>query len=160
MANPFPFVAGNVLTAAQLNGIGEWTSYTPVLTATTTNPTLGTGSSATGAYARVQNLIVYNFQILFGSSGVVAGVGNYKVSLPVTSNATNAFYTATNGCTAFFDSSANSVYFANAWLESTTNLTLLTQASFNGALQNVSATSPAVPAANDAISGLVIYRAA
>jgi hypothetical protein len=160
MANPFPFVAGEVLTAADMNGIGEWTSYTPVLTATTTNPTLGTGSSATGAYARVQNLIVYNFQILFGSSGVNAGSGNYKVSLPVTSNATSAFYQASNGQTSFFDSSANTVYFANAWLESTTNLTLLSQLSFNGNLQNISATAPVIPAANDAISGLVIYRAA
>jgi hypothetical protein len=33
MANPFPFVAGDVLTAAELNGIGEaWTSYTPTVT--------------------------------------------------------------------------------------------------------------------------------
>jgi hypothetical protein len=160
MANPFPFVAGEVLTAADMNGIGEWTSYTPVLTATTTNPTLGTGSSATGAYARVQNLIVYNFQILFGSSGVNAGSGNYKVSLPVTSNATSAFYNATNGQTAFFDSSANSVYFSPAWLESTTNLTLLYQGAFNGNMANISDTTPVIPGANDAISGLVIYRAA
>jgi len=29
MANPFPFTAGQVLTAAQMNGIGETTSFTP-----------------------------------------------------------------------------------------------------------------------------------
>jgi hypothetical protein len=160
MANPFPFVANTVLTAAQLNGIGEWTSYTPVLTATTTNPTLGTGSSATGAYARIQNLIVYNFQILFGTSGVVAGVGDYRVSLPVTANATSAFYTITNGQTSFFDNSANVVYFANAWLGTTTTLSILYQTAFNSSMNTVSATNPVIPAANDAISGLIIYRAA
>ena len=160
MANPFPFVAGEVLTAADMNGIGEWTSYTPVLTATTTNPTLGTGSSATGAYARVQNLIVYNFLITFGTSGVVAGVGDYKVSLPVTANATSAFYQASNGQTSFFDNSANVVYFGNAWLGTTTTLSLLYATGFNSTLNTVSATAPAIPAASDAISGLIIYRAA
>jgi len=29
MASPFPFTSGQVLTAAQLNAIGEWTAFTP-----------------------------------------------------------------------------------------------------------------------------------
>jgi hypothetical protein len=143
-----------------MNGIGEWTSYTPVLTASTTNPTLGTGSSATGAYARVQNLIIYNFLILFGTSGVNAGVGNYSVSLPVTANAVGAFYGATNGQTTFFDNSANSLYNANAWIGTTTTLSILFQTTFNGPVANLAAANPVIPAANDAISGLIIYRAA
>ena len=160
MANPFPFVAGEVLTAADMNGIGEWTSYTPVLTATTTNPTLGTGATVIGSYARVQNLIIYNFLITFGTSGFVAGVGDYKVSLPVTANAVSNYYQNSNGQTSFFDSSANTVYAANAWLGSTTTLSLLYLQTFNGILNTVSPTNPVVPAVNDAISGLVIYRAA
>ena len=160
MANPFPFTAGQVLTAAQMNGIGEWTSFTPVLTATVTNPTLGTGSSVAGQYARVQNLIIYQFRITFGTSGVVAGSGNYKISIPITAQSTSAFHSSQLGQTTFFDSSANVNYFANAWLESTTNLSLLYQVTFNGLLVNISATAPVVPAANDEINGLVIYRAA
>jgi hypothetical protein len=40
MANPFPFVAGSVLTAAELNGIGEVYVYV--------KETLGSTSSVTG----------------------------------------------------------------------------------------------------------------
>jgi hypothetical protein len=160
MANPFPFVAGSVLTAAELNGIGEWTSYTPVLTAATTNPTLGTGSSSTGSYARIQDLIIYRFAITFGTSGVAAGSGVYRVSLPVTASATTSFYEIGNGQTSFYDSSLVVIYFANAWLPNTTYLEILYQQTFNGLLSNVTNAAPVIPAANDAISGLIIYQAA
>ena len=40
MANPFDFSAGAVLTAAQLNQIGDYESWTPTLT----NITLGNGT--------------------------------------------------------------------------------------------------------------------
>jgi hypothetical protein len=160
MANPFPFVAGNVLTAAQLNGIGEWTSYTPVLTATTTNPTYGTGATATGSYARVQNLIIYQFNIYFGTPGFVAGVGNYFVSLPITAFEASQFYGATVGRTSFYDSSANTVYYADAWIGTTTKLNLTYVTATNGAIAPITATTPVIPASGDAISGLVIYKAA
>ena len=160
MANPYPFVAGNVLTAAQMNGIGEWTSYTPVLTATTTNPTLGIGSSSVGNYARVQDYIVYRFSVSFGTSGTNAGSGNYKISLPVTANQFGAYFTQVAGQTCFFDLSTGLFYFMNAWLESTTNLTLLYQNGANGTALNVSSTAPVVPTVGDTMSGLVIYRAA
>jgi hypothetical protein len=159
MANPFPFVAGEVLTAADMNGIGEWTSYTPVLTATT-NPTLGTGSTATGSYARVQNLIVYKYFVQFGTSGISVGTGNYKISLPVPALAVTQFYDIDNGTGAFFDNSANVIYYAHAWITDANNLSPLWQQTFNGAMLNISASSPVVPAATDAFSGLVIYRAA
>lgn len=161
MANPFPFSVGAVLTAAQMNGIGEWTSYTPALTATVTNPTLGTGSQALGSYARVQNLIIARFFIAFGTSGVNAGLGNYKVSLPITASVfSNSFYTNNIGQTSFYDSSANQPFFANIWMDSNSTITLLFQTAFNGAMSNISAVSPAIPAANDVFSGYLIYQAA
>jgi hypothetical protein len=160
MANPFPFVAGEVLTAAELNGIGEWTSYTPVLTASVTNPTLGTGSTQSGSYARIQNLIIYRYFVGFGTSGVNAGAGNYKISLPVASSGITSFYENNIGSVAFFDTSANSIYYANAWIADVNNVTPIYQATFNGALLNVTAAVPVVPAAQDALSGLVVYRAA
>ena len=159
MANPFPFVAGSVLTAAELNGIGEWTSYTPVLTAST-NPTLGTGSTQFGQYARIQDLIVYRFLIRFGTSGVNAGAGNYLISLPVPSNGITSFYETNLGTVAFFDATANTIYYANAWIADVNNVTPIYQATFNGSLLNVSATAPVVPSASDALSGLIVYRAA
>lgn len=61
------------------------TAITPVLTATTTNPTLGTGSSAVAWWSRSQaNMIDFTFAFKFGTSGVNAGSGSYNVNLPVT----------------------------------------------------------------------------
>lgn len=61
-----------------------WTAYTPALTATTTNPTLGSGSTASGRYCQTGKLVVCQVWIVFGSSGTNAGSGSYRVSLPVT----------------------------------------------------------------------------
>lgn len=66
---------------------GPWTSFTPSLTATTTNPTLGTGGSFDlgGIYTRqADRLIIALYRIVFGNSGNAAGSGNYQISYPVT----------------------------------------------------------------------------
>jgi hypothetical protein len=160
MANPFPFVAGEILTAADMNGIGEFISYTPILTATTTNPTLGIGAITSGGYWRVNQLVIYRFAVIFGSSGVVPGVGNYQISLPVTAALFGNYYMQVGGGTSFFDSSANAPYFANSWIETSTKLSILYQTGFNDTLNNVTATTPVVPSALDSISGYVIYGAA
>ncbi len=160
MANPFPFVSGTTLLASQLNGIGEWTSYTPVLTATTTNPTLGTGSSSVGSYARIQDLIFYRFVITFGTSGVNAGVGTYRISLPVAAAAITNFTENPLGTTMFTDSSLGGNYFGNAWFADVNNLSPVYQTGFNGTVNNIGAVNPVIPAANDVLSGFVTYRAA
>ena len=160
MANPFPFVAGEVLTAADMNGIGEWTDYTALLTATGTNPTLGTGALNSSRYARIQNLIIYQYFVQFGSSGVNAGSGGYKISLPVPAAGTTSYYEIVGGQTAFFDSSAVTIYYANAWFNDVNNAVLIWQSGFNSSLNNLTAASPVIPAANDAFSGLLIYKAA
>ena len=58
--------------------------YTPVLTATTSDPTLGSGSTAVGEYWRdpISGWVYGHFLITFGTSGVDAGSGMYVVSLP------------------------------------------------------------------------------
>ncbi len=69
-------------------------AYTPALTATTTNPTLGTGSVATGRYFQFGKFVIANFAIKFGTSGTNAGSGAYRVSLPTPCTAlanTNSF---------------------------------------------------------------------
>lgn len=60
-----------------------WGSYTPALTATTTSPTLGTGSAQVGHYHRDGRTIYGAARITFGNAGAAAGSGNYKFSLPV-----------------------------------------------------------------------------
>jgi hypothetical protein len=63
-------------------GHGEGT-YTPVLTASTTSPTLGPGSTVSGQFWKEDRWITAEFRITFGTSGVVVGSGTYAVSLPV-----------------------------------------------------------------------------
>lgn len=63
--------------------LGAWTTYTPVLTASTTNPTLGSGSTATGRTMAIGKMITAHYRIVFGSSGMAAGTGTYLISLPV-----------------------------------------------------------------------------
>lgn len=61
-----------------------WTTYTPALTASTTDPTLGSGSTATGRWIQYGKIVFAAFYIKFGSSGANAGNGLYRVSMPVT----------------------------------------------------------------------------
>jgi hypothetical protein len=76
--------AGQVLTAATMNSIGaEWETWTPVLTASITNPTLGTGGSTGGRYARINKTVFGNAFIVFGTAGTNAGNGFYFCSLPI-----------------------------------------------------------------------------
>lgn len=62
---------------------GQWINYTPTMTASTTNPTLGTGSSALGRYYQSGKLVSFNMDIVLGTSGFVGGSGTYIFSLPV-----------------------------------------------------------------------------
>ena len=60
MANPFRFDSGDVLTAANLNAIGDWTAWTP----TWTNLTIGNGT-VTAVYAEVNEIVFYQIEILY-----------------------------------------------------------------------------------------------
>ena len=63
-----------------------WTAYTPVWTATTTNPTIGNGS-ITGAYAVFGKTVHFRIHIVDGST-TSEGSGNYAVTLPLAPIAT------------------------------------------------------------------------
>lgn len=79
MANPFPFVAGAVLTAAQLNGIGEaWTSYTPTIKG---GATTVTSSVNYARFARVNKIVIVQVLVTVTSAGAVNGA--ITISLPV-----------------------------------------------------------------------------
>ena len=119
--------SGQVLTAATMNQIGAaWETWTPALTASTTNPTLGTGSVQAGRYGRIQKTVFGHAVIAFGTAGVAAGTGFYFISLPIT--AQNAV--ATIGSGWILDSStslvrhvilySDTVNRAALWLDNTT----------------------------------------
>jgi hypothetical protein len=74
-----------VLTVGGVDITPKEAPYTPVLTATVTNPVLGTGagSGATGAYFKVGRMVTGWAKFVFGSSGANRGLGTFIVSLPV-----------------------------------------------------------------------------
>lgn len=86
-------------------GGSAWTSYTPTLTATTSNPTLGSGSTRSGAYMQVGKMVTVRATVKFGTSGTAAGSGTYEISLPVTAKTITTG--RQQGTATFFDNSAN-----------------------------------------------------
>jgi hypothetical protein len=85
MTLPIPAV-GDLATAAWADqvagGFQVWTAFTPALSGSTTNPTLGTGSSATGRYIQIGKTVVGAGAFSWGSSPT-AGSGQYLITLPL-----------------------------------------------------------------------------
>lgn len=104
-------VAGDIVDKRVVKANGaNWTSYTPVLTATTTNPTLGSGSSQVGAYTAIGKIIVGYGTITFGTSGVNAGSGEYQVTFP---KDCPEFFSSALGISYINDSSLSDIYVAS-----------------------------------------------
>jgi hypothetical protein len=61
------FSSGDVLTAADLNAIGDWQTFTPVFN----NVTLGASGAVTGRYAEVNDLVFYAAKLELGGTGSV-----------------------------------------------------------------------------------------
>lgn len=59
------FTAGQILTAADMNDIATWTTFTPSFTGVT----LGTGSSNTGQYCRVNDILFIRTKTILGTGG-------------------------------------------------------------------------------------------
>lgn len=159
------FATNHVVTAAdwatEVTGLwtglqAAWDSYTPALTASTTNPTLGAGSSASGTYLQYGHKIGGEGDILFGSSGVVAGSGSYAVSLPVACTAAAVTNGTSMGSGTFNDVSAGRFY-AFKLVPLTTTTCRLVEVSaglfFTNAL-------PVAPAINDHFNYEFRYQAA
>ena len=68
-----------------INGLGVWKDYTPVLTASGTNPNTGVGAVLAGRYAQIGKVVHCRGRIKFGTSGTSVGSGTYRISLPVNS---------------------------------------------------------------------------
>jgi hypothetical protein len=66
--------------------IEPWTTYTPQLLASISNPTIGNGTIS-GRYVAIGATIVGEIQIIGGTTGFSRGAGSYSVTLP-----TNAIF--------------------------------------------------------------------
>lgn len=138
---------------------GAWGSYTPALTATTTNPTLGSGSTASGRYAKVQRTVFGTFDITFGSSGVAAGSGTYLISVP-TNILSSWPANAPVGRAVLFDSSGSVAGYFDL-ISNYNNFRIRYQATWpTGSLTYVNDSTPWTWAAGDYIRGEFFYEAA
>lgn len=85
------YAAGDVLTAAAMNSIGEaWSTFPsgPTWTSLGTAPTLGNGTF-TGRYCQINKVVIARYVLSPGST-TTYGTGIYYFSLPVTANSNYA----------------------------------------------------------------------
>ena len=155
MANPFPFSSGDVLTAANLNSIGQWSTYTPVLTSSGTNPNIGNGS-VNGYYCQINEIVFFQAWIQFGTSGTSAGSGTYYVSLPVNA-ATGSGLNIHMGASWYYDSSVPAGRAGISQLATTDKLQMLTTDIVG---VTVTSTNPFTWGVNDQIRCAGSYKAA
>lgn len=79
--SPFPFVAGAVLAAADLNELGNWDTFSPTLT----NVTVGNGTES-AFYCQLgsgttDGLVAWYYELLFGSTTAITG--SVTITYPV-----------------------------------------------------------------------------
>lgn len=157
--------AGQVLTSAgagvnpAFQAIGAYTSYTPVLTASVSNPTLGAGSSQTGSYTQIGKMVHYYGEINMGGAGFSAGSVFYRISLPVAAKTLSAIA----GNALCFDSSANAYAMPLAGISSASTSQLrfpFPDTWSSGPVDFVANTAPWSWGQNDTISWSVVYEAA
>ena len=77
MTNPFPFVAGATLTAAQLNEIGSFDSWTPTFLSVTAQPTIELAE-----YTEINDIVFWMMHVHF-DSGDLPLTGSLACSAPV-----------------------------------------------------------------------------
>jgi hypothetical protein len=142
---------------------GGWTvvgltvvgTYTPTLTAVTTNPTLGTGGLASGRYTLWGGKwCTLRGSITFGTSGTNAGSGQYLIALPFqASSAIVGGVPATAGCVI---RCAGSVAVTTAFASSgSTTMAMLTTGG-----NNVASGAPGAWTINDYLSFSFTYEVA
>lgn len=160
---PRTWVAGEVPTATHFNEnlrdfgrafADAWTSYTPTLTASTTNPTNWT---QTGYYMRAGKLVHVKFSLTAGAS-MTAGSGTYRIALPV--NASTALANAVcQSSLNLYDSSGNIAWSTGfLWVAAAAYVQM--QYANGAASVNIANNAPWTWAANDIIEGAFTYEAA
>ena len=153
MANPFPFTAGQVLTAAQMNGIGEaGTTFTP----TWTGYTRGNGTTV-AYYMRVNKLVyVYAEETLGSTSSMSANP--LVMTLPITALRTQSIETSRNR----IDDTGAQVFWGTTSAISTTTVALYADLASGTyvSFANITSTVPMSWNATDKFSTAFVYEAA
>lgn len=91
MANPFNFSSGAILTAAQLNSIGDWQSWTPVWS----DLTIGNATNV-GFYAEVNEIVYFQLKLVWGST--TNATSYFECEAPVNEIDDTVTYQSAGGC--------------------------------------------------------------
>jgi len=136
------------------SGLGTATAYTPIWTASTSNPTLGNGTLQ-GRYIQIGKLVVVFITFIFGSTSSF-GVGNHYLSLPFEAQSSGGGMF--DGFARFRDTGVAN-YFRIAGVAtslSSTKITLFT--SLTGNDNNWTPTSPFSMGVNDTLIIQLMYE--
>jgi len=76
------FSSGDVLTAADLNSIATWTSFTP----TWTNLTVGNGTYDWSLYSKVNDIVFFSMRFTLGSTSSVGTTPEFTVPVATSNN--------------------------------------------------------------------------
>ena len=152
MPNPFPFTAGQVLTAAQLNGIGEAAT---IFTPTWTNYTRGNGTTI-AYYTRVNKLIYLYVEETLGSTSSMGT--NPTLTLPIAAARTQSVEISRNR----IDDTGTNVFWGTTVPSSSTQVIAYADNSAGTyvAFANITATIPMTWANTDKLTVAFIYEAA
>ena len=140
-------------------GVGAVQTYTPALTATVTDPVIGTGGARAGSFGRYwrnENRITAEIGICFGSTGASAGSGIYIISLPVPQRTPVGVEGVALGNGGIYDTSAGA-WRAVTCVRSTDTTFNVYYESANTVITN---NAPWTWAAGDQISLQITYEAA
>jgi hypothetical protein len=150
MPGPGTFSAGDILTAADLNAIGAWTTYTPAVV----QSTAVTSTVNYASYMLINKLAVVNVDLTCTTSGT--GSNLITVSLPVTASTSNARIV---GSGIVFDASGTDVILTSVVQNTTTTVRFATDAT-TSSTSGLGA-NPALTLANsDVISFSIVYETA
>lgn len=143
MTNPFPFSSNAILTAAELNSIGDWTDYTPATISWSSH-----GSFDFVRYAEVNKIVFVKFKFDVSSSPS----GTFEFTQPVVEVGGDS-PSGANGTAQLRDASAGTGYVGFCFMSGD-------KIRVNGpTLSNVTSSSPFTWASGDSIRGLMIYEA-
>ncbi len=139
MTSPFPFVAGAILDASELNAIGDATAFTP---SWASGVTVG-DAVQTAHYYEINDLIFMQVDLRLGSTSAITG--DVRMDLPIT--AAGTFEQAANLTGFVYDASTALYYRAmgTAYSSTAVRIRYITQSGAAAAGVYGSALSSSVP---------------
>lgn len=150
MATLGTFTAGQVLTAAELNAIGTWQTFTPVFQF----GSVGNGTAA-GFYCQVNDLVFIRGEVTLGSTSSVSS--GWSLEAPVAADTTIG--TENWGTCLYGDASSGQEYFGSMNSAASNRLRFYVwTASNNWTVTNV--TVPFTWATGDVVRWQGVYKAA